>query len=142
MLCNSFEIWRQIHNFSNQPKSLIKAYNLWQWVIDIFTKLSKIGLSMECFAADFLRIFTKKRRNLAFRRTAGYSLSNPNISGILLKFPNFHMVVSALQSTSILSYVFGVCNLTNFYNKVCIKKKNASCNRNHKLLNWVISIPN
>ena len=78
---------------------------------------------MECFAADFLRIFTKKRRNLAFRRTAGYSLSNPNISGILLKFPNFHMVVSALQSTSILSYVFGVCNLTNFYNKVCIKKK-------------------
>ena len=31
-----------------------------------FTKLSKIGFSMECFTADFLQFFTKKRQNFAF----------------------------------------------------------------------------
>ena len=44
---------------------------------------------MECFTADFLRFFTDKRQNLALGWTAGYSPSNPSISGILLKFPNF-----------------------------------------------------
>ena len=64
-------------------------YNLGQKVEDKFTKLSKIGFSTECFTADFLQFFTKKRQNLAFGLTAGYSSSNPEISGIFLKFPNF-----------------------------------------------------
>ena len=44
---------------------------------------------MECFTADFLKVFTKKRQNLAFGWTAGYFPSNPSISGILFKFLNF-----------------------------------------------------
>ena len=52
-------------------------------------KLSKIGFSMECFTADFLQFFNKKRQNLTFGWTAGYSPLNPNISGIFLKLPNF-----------------------------------------------------
>ena len=70
-------------------KELENAYNLGQKVGDKFTKLSKIGFSMECFAADFLQFFTKKGQNLAFRWMTGYSPSNPSISGIFLKFPNF-----------------------------------------------------
>ena len=42
-----------------------KIYNLGQKVGDKFTKLSQIGLSIECFTADFLQFFTKKRQNLA-----------------------------------------------------------------------------
>ena len=44
---------------------------------------------MECFTADILQCFTKKRQNLAFGWTAGYSPSNPSISEIFLKFLNF-----------------------------------------------------
>ena len=44
---------------------------------------------MECFTADFLQFFTKKCQNLALDLTAGYLPSNPSISGIFLKFPNF-----------------------------------------------------
>ena len=54
-----------------------------------FTKLSKIGFSMECFTAEFLQLFNKKRENLTFGWTAGYSPLNSNISGILLKLTNF-----------------------------------------------------
>ena len=64
-------------------------YNLGHKVGDTFTKLSKIGFFTECFTADFLQFFTKKRQNLAFGWTAGYSPSNPSVSGIFLKFPNF-----------------------------------------------------
>ena len=39
--------------------------NLGQKVGDKFTQLSKIGFSMECFTAEFLRFFTKKGQNLA-----------------------------------------------------------------------------
>ena len=39
--------------------------NLGQKIGDKLTKLSKIGFSMECFTADFLRFFTEKRQNLA-----------------------------------------------------------------------------
>ena len=63
--------------------------NLGQKVGDKFTELSKIGFSMEYFTADLLQFFTKKHQNLAFRWTTGYSPSNPSISGIFLKFPNF-----------------------------------------------------
>ena len=66
-----------------------RSYNLGQKVGDKFTKLNKIGFSMECFTADFLQFFTEKRQNLAFGWTAGYSPSNPSISRIFLKFPNF-----------------------------------------------------
>ena len=48
-----------------------KSYNLGQKVGDKFTKLSKIGFSMECFTADF--------QNLAFGWTPGYSPSNPRL---------------------------------------------------------------
>ena len=66
-----------------------QVYNLEQRVGDKLTKLSKIHFSMECFTADFLGFFTKKRQNLVFGWTAGYSPSNPSNSGIFLKFPNF-----------------------------------------------------
>ena len=70
-------------------EAIERDYNLGQRVGDKFTKLSKIGFSMKCFTADFLEFFTKKRQNLAFGWTGGYSQSNPRISGIFLKFPNF-----------------------------------------------------
>ena len=57
--------------------------------LETFTKLSKIGFSMECFTADFLYFFAKKGQNLAFGWMAGYSPSNPSISEIFLKFTNF-----------------------------------------------------
>ena len=65
----------------------IPTCNLGQGVGDKLTKLSKIGFSMECFTADFLQFFNKKRQNLAFGWMAGYSESNPSISGIFLKSP-------------------------------------------------------
>ena len=61
-------------------------YNLGEKVGDKFTKLCKIGFSMQCFTADFLLYCTEKRQNLAIGWTAGYLPSNPSISGILLKF--------------------------------------------------------
>ena len=64
-------------------------YNLGQKVADKLTKLSKIGFSMEYFTANFLPFFTKKQQNLALGWTAGYSPSNPSISGIFWKSPNF-----------------------------------------------------
>ena len=64
-------------------------HNLGQKVGKNFTKFSKIGFPMECFIADFLEFFTKKRRNLAIGWTAGYSPLNPSISGIFLKFTHF-----------------------------------------------------
>ena len=62
------------------------------------TKLSKIGFSMECFIADFLRFFTKKRQNLAFGWTAGYSPSNQSISGIFLSRSATREVTGTLTS--------------------------------------------
>ena len=64
-------------------------YNLGKGVRDEFTNLSKIGFSIESFTADFLRFFTKKRQKVALGCAAGYSPSNPSISGIFFKFPNF-----------------------------------------------------
>ena len=56
--------------FKNQQSILfleeIGSYNLGQKVGDKFIKLSKIGFSMECFTADFLQFFNKKRQNLTF----------------------------------------------------------------------------
>ena len=63
--------------------------NLGQKVRDKLTKLSKTGFSMECFTADFLQFFYKKCQNLDFGWTAGNSSSNPSVSGIFRKFPNF-----------------------------------------------------
>ena len=53
-------------------------YNLGQKDVDKFTKLSKIGFSMEWFTTDFLQRFTKKSQNLGFGWTGGYLPSNPN----------------------------------------------------------------
>ena len=64
-------------------------YNLGQKVGDKFTKLSKIGFSMEFFTTDILQFFNEKRQNLTFGLTAGYSPLNPITSGIFLKLPNF-----------------------------------------------------
>ena len=55
-------------------------YNLGQKVVDIFTKLSKIVFSMECFTTDVWQFFTKKGQNLAFGWLAGYSPPNPSKS--------------------------------------------------------------
>ena len=57
-------------------------YNLGEKVGDKFTKLCKISFSVQCFTADFLLYCTEKRQNLATGWTAGYSPSNPSISGI------------------------------------------------------------
>ena len=73
-------------------------YNLGQKVGEKFTKLSKIVFSMECFTVAFLQFFTKKPQNLAIGWTTEYSPSNPSISGIFLKFPNF------LRSLSLKSF--------------------------------------
>ena len=66
---------------------------------------------MECFTADFLRLFTYKRQNLAFGRTAGNSPSNPSILGIFLKFRNFvrSLVLSHL-ATREAARAFTLCN--------------------------------
>ena len=87
------------HNFSEVDQTHKKLWilfqfspgprNLGQKVVEQFTKLSKIGFSMGCFTADFLRFFTEKRQNLAFGWTARYSPSDPSILGIFLKFTNF-----------------------------------------------------
>ena len=66
-----------------------RVYNLGQKVGDKITKLSKIGFSMEFFTTDILQFFNKKRQNLTFWLTTGYSPLNPNISGIFLNLPNF-----------------------------------------------------
>ena len=66
-----------------------EMYSLGQKVADKFMKLSKIGFSMDFLQLFFLQIFTKKCQNLALGWMAVYSPSNPTISGIFLKFPNF-----------------------------------------------------
>ena len=65
------------------------THNLGQKVGDKFIKLRNIDFSMECFTADFLQFFIKKRQNLTFGWTAEYSPLNSNISGIFFKLPNF-----------------------------------------------------
>ena len=83
------EEWSEIsEELAKEGRSFETMYNLGQKVGDKFTKLSKISFSTECFTADFLQFFTKKRHNLAFEWTTGNLPSNPSISGIFLKFPN------------------------------------------------------
>ena len=43
-------------NYKKEPQH----YNRGQKIGDKFTKLSKIGFSMECFTADFLQFFYQK----------------------------------------------------------------------------------
>ena len=63
--------------------------NLGQKLGDKLTKLSEIGFAMECFTSEIFVIFSQKCQNLAFGLRARFSLSNPSISGISMKFPNF-----------------------------------------------------
>ena len=95
--CSDADIKMSLSGKPKLDKFLIKVLMnvlivLWQWynlgqkVGDKFTKLSEISFSLECFTDDVLQFFTKKRQNL---ETAGYSPSNPSISGIFLKLPNF-----------------------------------------------------
>ena len=72
----------------------VSSENLGQKGGDKFTKSSKVGFSVECFTADFLQCFTRKRQNLVFGRTTGNSPSNPSISGIFLKFPKILSLTS------------------------------------------------
>ena len=51
--------------FPIQP-SMVTSHNLGQRVVDKFTKLSQISISVECFTAVFLQFFTGKRQNLVF----------------------------------------------------------------------------
>ena len=44
---------------------------------------------MECFTVDILQFFTEKCQNWAFMSSAGYSPSNPNVSGVFLKVSDF-----------------------------------------------------
>ena len=72
---------------------VLPAYNLEKKAGNKFTKLSKIGFSMERFTANFLQFSSQKSQNLALhaRLSLGhhYSPSDASISGIFLKFPNF-----------------------------------------------------
>ena len=85
--CNCLSTYK-FSEYTIQGNQFLR-YNLGQKVGDKFTKLSKIGFSVECFTADFLQFFNKKRQNLTFCWSAGYSPFNSNISGIFLKHPNF-----------------------------------------------------
>ena len=67
---------------TNKPQSWTKGCRQ----ID---EIKQNRFSMECFTADFLPFFTKKRQTFAFGWTAGYSPANPSISKIFWKFPNF-----------------------------------------------------
>ena len=79
-----------MHLFTDKISAMnFMGYNLGQKVGDKLMKLSKIGLSMECFTADVLQFFTEKRQNLAFGWTAEYLPSNPRNPGIFLKFTYF-----------------------------------------------------
>ena len=66
---------KPLPNIAKQQQQEEEIYNIGQMVGDKFTKLGKIGFSLECFTADFLRFFTEKHQNLAFEWTAGYSPS-------------------------------------------------------------------
>ena len=57
--------------------------------MDKFTELSKIGLPMECFKADYLDFFALKRQNLAVAWPTGGLPLDPSIPGIFLIFSNF-----------------------------------------------------
>ena len=75
--------------FNSLRRDLYRGiYNLGQVLGDTFTKLSKKGFSMDCFTADFLRLFTKNGQNLALLWAPGYSPSNPGISEIFKSFGN------------------------------------------------------
>ena len=50
--------------FLTRNCSMEKTYNYGQKVVDKFTKLSKIGFSMECFAAGFLCLASGNFKNL------------------------------------------------------------------------------
>ena len=81
--------------------------NLGRRNVDKFAKICKISFSVECFTADFLRFFTEKRQNLALVWAAGYSLTNPSISGFFfLRFSvlNHTMVVTATRETTVHSH--------------------------------------
>ena len=54
-------------------------YNLGQGIVDKFTKLSKIGFSMECLRADFSQFSCA---NIEICLLSGYSPSNSNVSRI------------------------------------------------------------
>ena len=67
-------------------------------------KLSKIGFSIEWFTAGLLQFFTKKCQNLAFGWKTGYSPSNPSISAIFWKFPNFLSRSATREATGALTF--------------------------------------
>ena len=93
-------------------------HNLGQKVGDKFTKLGKIGFSMEYFTADFLQFFNKKRQNLTFGWTAGYSPLNPYISRIFLKLPNLKLSESQFVRQlvrQLLHSLSGDNNLVSFH---------------------------
>ena len=69
------------------------TYNLGQRIVDKFTKLSQIGFSnMKCSTVNILLFFTEKRQRLVFGWPAGYLLSGPSISGILVIFLKSYVV--------------------------------------------------
>ena len=84
---------------------------------------------MECFTADFLWFFNKKRQNLVFGWTAGYSPSNQNISGIFLKFPNFLRSSRSATRDAVRTLLSGDNNLVPFHlrwRKIVLKSEKVS----------------
>ena len=59
-------------------------YNLGKGVTDKFTNLSKIGFSIECFTADFLPFFTKKRQKVVLGCTCHQIQAFPEFSSNFL----------------------------------------------------------
>ena len=68
---------------------ILFVYNLLQKIVDKFTNSSKKGFFCRMVYSWFFAIFLHKCQNLPISWPAGYSPSNPSISGIFIKFANF-----------------------------------------------------
>ena len=89
--------------------NFVSSDSLGQKIGDKLMKWSEIGFSVECFTADFLQLFTKKRQSLAFGWTAGYSPSNLSISGIFLLFRHLSFLCNVW-----FSQILELCKVWNF----------------------------
>ena len=79
---------------------------------------------MECFTGDFLLFLP--RQNLAFGWSAGYSPSNPSISEIFLKFPNFLRLMSFGNSYIHFLVIIIQFRFTCGEGKLCSKVKKST----------------
>ena len=82
-------IFSKMFSFNLKDVWSTNTYNLGQRVVDKFTKLSKIDFSVGMFLNWFFAIFYRKASKFGLWVDGWILGSNPSISGIFLKFPNF-----------------------------------------------------